>query len=79
MNRRFGFLAGLDFIGRPADQVANSLAEAGYQAVSWPLAWFDPYSTTSEERRKLVQFTHTPGGFQCWELMYARTSANTKP
>jgi sugar phosphate isomerase/epimerase len=61
MNRRFGFLAGLDFIGRPADQVANSLAEAGYQAVSWPLAWFDPYSTTSEERRKLVQFTHQAG------------------
>ena len=61
MARSYGFLAGLDFAGMPAGQVANSLAQLGYQAVSWPLARIDPRTTTAQDRKDLVQVTRQAG------------------
>lgn len=61
MSRKFGFLAGLDFAAMPAAQVAGALAAAGYDAVSWPLARFDPRRTTARERRDLLQATRAAG------------------
>jgi sugar phosphate isomerase/epimerase len=61
MDRRYGFLAGLDFENWPVEQVVDALAETGYQAVSWPLARFDPRRTTLRERRRLLEITHAAG------------------
>jgi sugar phosphate isomerase/epimerase len=61
MTHRYGFLAGLDFVHQPASQVLHSLAEIGYQAVSWPLSRYDPLTTGHAERQELVRQTHTAG------------------
>jgi len=61
IERRYGFLAGLDFARLPADRVAGSLASLGYQAVAWPLARFDPLITTLAERQALVHVTQVAG------------------
>ncbi len=61
MTRRYGFLAGLDFAALPAARVADELAALGYVAVSWPLARFDPSTTSAADRRQLVSDTRTAG------------------
>ena len=61
MTRHYGFLAGLDFATMPAARVADELAALGYVAVSWPLARFDPTTTSAAERRRLVSETRTAG------------------
>ena len=61
MTRRYGFLAGLDFATMPAARVAAELAALGYVAVSWPLARFDPSSTSAGDRRQLVSDTRAAG------------------
>jgi sugar phosphate isomerase/epimerase len=61
MTRRYGFLAGLDFAALPAARVADELATLGYVAVSWPLARFDPSTTSAADRRRLVDDTRAPG------------------
>jgi len=61
MIRKYGFLAGLDFPDMTSRQVVIALAELGYQAVSWPLARFDPYQTTHMERKHLIQTTKSAG------------------
>jgi sugar phosphate isomerase/epimerase len=45
----------------PAEQVAHHLAELGYQAVSWPLARFDPRTATAQDRQQLVHVTREAG------------------
>ena len=61
MTRRYGFLAGLDFAALPAARVADELATLGYVAVSWPLARFDPSTTSAAERGRLVSETRAAG------------------
>ena len=61
MTRRYGFLAGLDFAALPAARVADELAALGYVAVSWPLARFDPSTTSAADRRRLAGDTHAAG------------------
>ncbi len=61
MTRRYGFLAGLDFAPLPAARVADELAALGYVAVSWPLARFDPSTTSVADRRRLAGDTHAAG------------------
>ncbi len=61
MTRRYGFLAGLDFAALPAARVADELATLGYVAVSWPLARFDPSTTSPADRRRLAGDTHAAG------------------
>ncbi|HZW00513.1 MAG TPA: sugar phosphate isomerase/epimerase [Candidatus Deferrimicrobium sp.] len=61
MTRRYGFLAGLDFVALPAASVADELAALGYVAVSWPLARFDPSTTSAADRRQLVSDTRAAG------------------
>lgn len=61
MTRRYGFLAGLDFATMPAARVADELAALGYVAVSWPLARFDPSTTSASDRRQLFSDTHAAG------------------
>ena len=61
MTRRYGFLAGLDFATMPAARVADELATLGYVAVSWPLARFDPSTTSAGDRRQLVSDTRAAG------------------
>jgi sugar phosphate isomerase/epimerase len=61
MTWRYGFLAGLDFVSRPAARVAGELAELGYAAVSWPLARFDPRAVSDADRRQLVADTRSAG------------------
>ena len=61
MTHRYGFLAALDFVDRPVAQVAGELAGLGYQAVSWPLARFDPHARSDAERSALVADTRAAG------------------
>ena len=61
MTHRYGFLAALDFVDRPAAEVADSLAGLGYQAVSWPFARFDPSTRSDADRRRLVDDTRAAG------------------
>ncbi|MSP12802.1 MAG: sugar phosphate isomerase/epimerase [Chloroflexi bacterium] len=59
--RKYGFLAKLDFDKLPVEQVVAGLAQIGYQAVSWPLARFDPRSTTAAGRQHVWQATRQAG------------------
>lgn len=61
MNRKYGFLAGLDFASMTVQQVVVALAELGYHAVSWPLARFDPHQTTQVQRKQLIEITRSAG------------------
>lgn len=61
MTHRYGFLAALDFAGRPAAEVADSLAALGYEAVSWPFARIDPHTRSDDDRRALLAGTHAAG------------------
>jgi len=61
MKQRFGFLASLDFTNMPVEQVTHILAESGYQAVSWPLARFDPQTTSASDRKELLRTTQNAG------------------
>ena len=61
MTRRYGFLAALDFVVRPAAEVADVLAGLGYEAVSWPFARIDPSTVADGERRKLLADTYAAG------------------
>ena len=61
MTRRYGFLAGLDFVDRPVAQVADALAGLGYEAVSWPFARIDPSACTGGDRRRLLADTRAAG------------------
>ena len=61
MTRHYGFLAALDFVDRPAAEVADALAEVGYEAVSWPFARIDPSARTDADRRRLVAETGAAG------------------
>lgn len=61
MTRRYGFLAALDFVDRPAAQVADQLASLGYEAVSWPFARIDPRTTTKADRVALLRDTQAAG------------------
>jgi len=61
MTRKYGFLAGLDFAAMPAEEVVGHLAAAGYAAVSWPLARFDPRYTTPQDRARLMRVTREAG------------------
>jgi sugar phosphate isomerase/epimerase len=59
--RKIGFLAGLDFGLLDPESVAQILASEGYQAVSWPLAWFDPQRKSDEDRQRLVSASQRAG------------------
>lgn len=61
MSRAIGFLAGLDYVKYPADEVLSTLSDQGYRAVSWPLCWFDPISKTDADRKNLIQSTLDKG------------------
>jgi sugar phosphate isomerase/epimerase len=61
MTRRYGFLAGLDFADRPAEEVADALAGLGYEAVSWPFARIDPGRQSDDDRRALLSATQAAG------------------
>jgi sugar phosphate isomerase/epimerase len=61
MTHRYGFLAALDFVDRPAAEVADALAGLGYEAVSWPFARIDPSTRSDSDRRQLVADTHAAG------------------
>jgi sugar phosphate isomerase/epimerase len=61
MTRRYGFLAALDFVDRPAAEVAEVLAGLGYEAVSWPFARIDPHTRSDADRRQLVADTQAAG------------------
>lgn len=61
MTRRYGFLAALDFVDRPAAEVAEVLAGLGYEAVSWPFARIDPHTRSDADRRQLVADTRAAG------------------
>jgi sugar phosphate isomerase/epimerase len=61
MSRSIGFLAGLDYIKYQADDVISTLSNQGYQAVSWPLFWFDPKLKTDDDRKNLVKSTINKG------------------
>jgi sugar phosphate isomerase/epimerase len=61
MTRSIGFLAGLGYVEYQADKVVGTLFEQGYQAVSWPLYWFDPERKNDEDRKKLVKSTTDRG------------------
>jgi sugar phosphate isomerase/epimerase len=61
MTRRYGFLAALDFVDRPAAEVAQAIAGLGYEAVSWPFARFDPSSCSDADRRRLLDETRAAG------------------
>jgi sugar phosphate isomerase/epimerase len=61
MKRHYGFLAALDFVDRPAAEVADALAGLGYEAVSWPFARIDPSTRSAGDRRGLLADTHRAG------------------
>lgn len=61
MTRHYGFLAGLDFVDRPAAEVADVLAGLGYEAVSWPFARIDPSTRSDADRRQLLADTRAAG------------------
>jgi sugar phosphate isomerase/epimerase len=61
MTHHYGFLAALDFVDRPAEEVAEGLAALGYEAVSWPFARIDPSSRTDADRRQLLAATQASG------------------
>jgi len=61
MTHRYGFLAALDFVDRPAAEVSDALAGLGYEAVSWPFARIDPRGITDADRGTLVAETHAAG------------------
>ena len=61
MTHRYGFLAALDFVDRPAAEVAEALAGLGYEAVSWPFARIDPTTCSEADRRQLVADTRAAG------------------
>lgn len=61
MTRRYGFLAALDFVDRPAAEVAQGLAGLGYEAVSWPFARIDPSICDDADRRQLLTDTQAAG------------------
>ena len=61
MTHHYGFLAALDFVDRPAAEVADALAGLGYEAVSWPFARIDPDNRTDTDRRQLLTDTRAAG------------------
>jgi len=56
-----GFLAGLDYVAYKPVDVVNTLARQGYEAVSWPFAWFDPRRKNRSNRKVLVTNTRDAG------------------
>ena len=61
MKRKIGFLAGLDFVSQSPQKVIDTLLAEGYQAVSWPLCWFDPRVKTENELENLVHAVESSG------------------
>jgi len=54
MIRKLGFLAGLNFIDLSPEEVTHILAQEGYQGISWPLVWFDPWVKSDHDRKNLI-------------------------
>ena len=58
---QFGFMASLDFTRWPPEKVVEVLAEAGYKAVEWTLAHFNPRMKGLAELERLVAISHEAG------------------
>jgi sugar phosphate isomerase/epimerase len=55
MRNPVAFMASLDYSHMAPAAVCKSLAALGYQGVEWPFQFFDPRTTTPEQRRALVE------------------------
>jgi sugar phosphate isomerase/epimerase len=55
--KQFGFMASLDFTRWAPEKTVEALAGAGYGAVEWTLAQFDPRAKSPEELESLVRMT----------------------
>ncbi len=61
MNKRLGFEAALDFTRWPPEKIVQVLAEAGYGAVAWTLAHFNPRTKSRSELEFLAEMTRNSG------------------
>ena len=59
--KQFGFMASLHFTKWPVERTVEALAEAGYGAVEWTLAQFNPRTKTASELEHLVKITREGG------------------
>src|SRR5215831_19161729 len=59
--KQFGFMASLDFATWPPEQTVETLADAGYGAVGWTLAQFDPRTKSRDELKRLIRLTRERG------------------
>src|SRR5271155_2552342 len=58
---KLGFMASLDFAAWPAPRVVQAIASAGYCAVEWTLAHFNPRQSGISKLRELVRLTESAG------------------
>ena len=59
--KQIGFVASLDFTKWPPERVVQALAEAGYGAVEWTLAQFNPRTKSLVELQQLVKIANGRG------------------
>lgn len=60
-NRKFAFMASLDFASWRPERILESLSNLGYDGVEWTLSHFNPRTKSEEELRKLVELTKSYG------------------
>ncbi len=60
-NRKFAFMASLDFASWQPERILESLSNLGYDGVEWTLSHFNPRTKSQEELRKLVELTKSYG------------------
>jgi len=72
---KFGFLAGLDFMQRKAEDVVKALKENGYDGVEWTLAHFNPRAKSEKELTEVVRVTKD-AGLEISELVVQQNYVN---
>ena len=60
-NKKFAFMASLDFASWKPERILESLSNLGYDGVEWKLSHFNPRTKSQEELRKLVELTKSYG------------------
>lgn len=59
--KQLGFMASLDFTKWPPEKTVQTISEAGYGAVEWTLAQFNPQRMPSGELDHLIRLTREAG------------------
>ena len=61
MNRKFAFMASLDFADMSAEAVCETLADIGYAGIEWTLRHFNPRKHAPKDLKELVRITRSHG------------------